>query len=110
MQLFLKKEDTKTFANFRPIALCNTLYKIFTKAISLRLAKILPRIISLEQGGFVLGRETTEGAIVAHEVLHSISTQRTPTMILKLDMMKAYDRVEWGALCAVLEKLGFSKA
>lgn len=76
----------------------------------MRLTKLLPKIISLEQGGFVPQRETSEGAIVAHEVLHSISTQKYPTMILKLDMMKAYDRVEWNVLKFVLSRLGFSLA
>lgn len=76
----------------------------------MRLAILLPKIISLEQGGFVPHRETPEGDIVAHEVLHSISTQKYLAMILKLDMMKAYDRVEWKALKIVLVRLGFSLA
>lgn len=88
-----KEEVVKSFADFHPIALCNTLYKIFSKAISIRLSKILPKLISVEQGGFVPNREMPEGAIVAHEVLHSISLQKSPAMILKLDMIKAYDRV-----------------
>lgn len=110
VSLIPKKEVVNSFAGFHPITLCNTLYKIFTKEISIRLSKILPKLISVEQGGFVPNRETPEGAIVAHEVLHSISLQRSPTMILKLDMVKAYDRVEWRALGLVLERLGFSRA
>lgn len=59
----------------------------------MRLPNLIPKIVSGEQGGFVPGMEMTEGAIVAHEILHSISHLSIPTMILKLDMMKAYDRV-----------------
>ncbi|XP_059071121.1 uncharacterized protein LOC131863720 [Cryptomeria japonica] len=65
-------------------------------------------IAIIPKGGFVPGRETSEGAIVAHEILHSISQQKVPAMILKLDMVKAYDRVNWQSLVAVLYRLGFS--
>lgn len=88
-----KMVNPKSFADFHPIALCNTLYKIFTKAISIRLAKLIPRIISIE-----------------HEILHSIVSQKNSAMILKLDMMKAYDRVDWNALTLVLSKFGFGKS
>lgn len=48
--LILKCENLVSFMDFHPIALCNSLYKIITKAISLRLAKLIPRIILDEQG------------------------------------------------------------
>lgn len=48
-------------------------------------------------------REITKGAIVSHEVLHSIATEKISTMILKLDMMKEYDRVNWDFLISVLK-------
>ena len=51
-----------------------------------------------------------EGTLVAHETLHSISIGKTPNFVIKLDMMKAYDRVCWNFLFKVLHKFGFSKA
>ena len=70
---------------------------------------LIPRIISPEQGGFFLRRETMEGALVAHEVLHSINSNKTSIFFIKLDMMKAYDRVCWKFLLQVFAKMGFSK-
>ncbi|XP_059073808.1 uncharacterized protein LOC131874443 [Cryptomeria japonica] len=66
------------------------------------------RILSIDQGGFVPGREALEGAIVSHDILHSISLQKTLAMILKLDLLKAYDWVDWHSLVSVLNHFGFS--
>lgn len=89
-----KFKEPKTFVKFRPISLCNTIYKLFTKSIYLRLQPLIPRIISHEQGGFIPRRETYEGAVVAHEVLHTISSSKLSSFIVKLDMMKSYDKVD----------------
>ena len=66
-------------------------------------------IISSEQGDFVPKRETMEGALIAHEVLHSINSNQSSNFVIKLDMMKAYNRVYWKFLLQVLSKMGFSK-
>ena len=66
---------------------------MFTKAIYLRLWKLLTKIISPQQGGFVPGIETMEGALIAHEMLHSINSHNLPSFVIKLDMVKAYDKV-----------------
>ena len=61
------------------------------------------------QGGFVSGRETIEGSLVAHEALHFINTSKASHFVIKLDMMKAYDRVNWAFLLKVLQKFMFGK-
>lgn len=70
---------------------------------------LIPKLVSQEQGGFVSGRETMEGALVAHKVLHSINSNKYSIFMVKLDMMKAYDRVKWDFLFKVLHKFGFAK-
>ena len=56
------------------------------------------------------GRLITNNVIVAFETMHHISQKKKGKigeMALKLDMSKAYDRVEWVCLDKIMEKLGF---
>lgn len=73
----------------------------------MRLKHLISRIISPEQGVFVIGKETMEVALVAHEVLDLVDFYYLPTFIIKLDMMKVYDKLNWEFLFKVLKKIGF---
>lgn len=103
-----KKEEVQSFSDFRPISLCNTIYKIISKVMENRLKNIIDSIISLEQSEFSPNHSIYEGVIVTHEVIPSIQTSKVDRMLAKLDIRKAYDEVNQEFLFEVLKKFGFS--
>ncbi|KAL0403557.1 UNVERIFIED_CONTAM: putative mitochondrial protein [Sesamum radiatum] len=97
-------------SQFRPISLCNVLYKIASKTIANRLKPILDIIISPNQTAFIPGRLITNNVIVAYELNHYLRTKTKGVkgyMALKLDISKVYDKIEWAFLERVLIRLGF---
>jgi hypothetical protein len=92
---------------FRPISLCNSFYKIISKVLTSRLLLVIPSIIADQQNGFIPGRQILNSVISVHENIHSLACSNNQGFIMKIDIAKAYDRVEWGFLLKVLEAFGF---
>lgn len=93
------------------IALCNVLYKMISKVLANRLKGILSQCISDNQSAFVSGCSILDNAMAAIEIIHFMQTKSRGNdryVALKLDISKAYDRMDWDYLREVMVKMGFN--
>ncbi|KAL0295679.1 UNVERIFIED_CONTAM: hypothetical protein Sangu_3189700 [Sesamum angustifolium] len=106
--LIPKCRKPESLSQCRPISLCNVLYKIASKSVANRIKPFLETIISPTQAVFVPGQLITDNILVAYELNHFMRNKNWGKMghvALKLDISKAYDKVEWNFLKHVLLRL-----
>ncbi|KAL0413736.1 UNVERIFIED_CONTAM: putative mitochondrial protein [Sesamum radiatum] len=108
--LLPKYANPECVSEFRPISLCNVIYKLASKTIANQIKPILDNLISSSQSNFIPGHLILDNVIVAYEVNHYLAHKyqgNSGHVSLKLDLSKAYDCVEWIFLERVLLRLGF---
>ncbi|XP_074300229.1 uncharacterized protein LOC141631461 [Silene latifolia] len=111
--LIPKVDNPELVSQYRPISLCNVVYRLASKCMANRLKLIMPSIISESQQAFVPGRLMSDGCLIAHEIMHYINKTKKGTncySVIKLDMHKAFDRVSWHFLMSVLHYFGFPQS
>ena len=95
--------------HYRPISLCNTIYKVISKLLVDRLRTVIGNLVSPAQSAFISGRWIAENQLIVQEILHSFKKRKVKGgfIAMKLVLQKAYDRVNWGFLKLVMIQFGF---
>ncbi|KAK2658541.1 hypothetical protein Ddye_005074 [Dipteronia dyeriana] len=111
IMLIPKVQSPRSMGDYRPISLCHVIYKVIVMTITNRLRGVLDRIISEAQCAFISGRLISNNPIFRFECLSRIKRRKRKrgSIAIKLDMFKAYDRVEWGFIEQMMGKVGFLK-
>ncbi|KAL0889621.1 hypothetical protein Bca101_013604 [Brassica carinata] len=108
ISLVPKKTNASRITDFRPISCCNSVYKVISKLLSNRLKTVLPQIISNAQSAFIPGRLLVENVLLATELVQGYNWKSiSKRCMLKVDLKKAFDTVNWSFIMNTLEALDF---
>ena len=107
LSLIFKKGDSTLLKNYRPISLTNTDYRTLTFCLSLRLQKVIDKIVSLDQSAYIKSRFIGTNARLIEDMIEYCNRFNKVGLILFLDFEKAFDTVEWSFIFDTLEKFGF---
>lgn len=95
-------------SDYRPIACCSVFYKCISEIIVNRIRDHLDEIVSVNQSAFVLGRLILDNILLSQELVRGYHRNRgVPRCALKVDLMKAYDTVDWDFLKYIIDYVGF---
>ena len=106
IKLIHKKEEKELISNWRPITMLNSAYKIYAKAIALRLTNHMREWINKEQKGFIKGRFTLDAIITIWEGMDFADETQQDYVFFKIDFEKAYDRISWRYILEALKRMG----
>ena len=93
--------------NWRLITLLKISYKVIAKLLANRIAKVLDSIISVTRTGFIKGRFILENLVTSWEAMHWAKANNQNSAMILLDFEKAYDKIEWHFVIAMLKQCGF---
>ena len=93
--------------NWRPISLLNTTYKLISACITNRIRKILDKLISSEQKGFIPGRTISDCSRLMYDIIFSCQNLNIDGLILLIDFEKAFDSLSWPFIHETLKKFNF---
>ena len=107
--LIPKKKEVAHVSDFRPISLVTYLYKVISKVLATRLKKVLPSIINDSQIALAEGRQILDAILIASEAVDKWSLKGRKGVLLKLNLEKAYDKVDGSFLDMTMKLKGFGK-
>uniref|UniRef100_A0A453CPK7 Reverse transcriptase domain-containing protein n=1 Tax=Aegilops tauschii subsp. strangulata TaxID=200361 RepID=A0A453CPK7_AEGTS len=101
-----KKEGAERIADYRPISLIHAITKIIAKVLSLRLAPHMTKLVSNAQSAFIKTRSIHDNFMYVRNLAWRLHKSKTPSLLFKLDIRKAFDTVKWEYLLDLLQRRG----
>ncbi|KAM0043509.1 putative RNA-directed DNA polymerase [Helianthus debilis subsp. tardiflorus] len=107
LTLIPKCVDPTSFSDYRPISLIGCISKVISKTLANRLKKVVGSVVSECQFGFLSNRNILAGPLIINEMLSWVKKVRKQAFILKIDIEKAYDTINWDFIDSILDQMGF---
>lgn len=90
LTLIPKKSDILELSDFRPISLIRCVYKVLSKLLTSRLAKVINKIIGPNQTTVIAGRQILDGSLIANEIINYASESGLKLLLFKVDFEKSF--------------------
>lgn len=103
MVLIPKNEQAESPREFRPISLIDSFAKLFTKILALRLRGKMQELVQPYQNAFIRGRTIHDNYVYVSGIAKALRQSKTPALMIKLDIEKAFDTVSWEFILQILE-------
>ncbi|GJZ89143.1 RNA-directed DNA polymerase, eukaryota, reverse transcriptase zinc-binding domain protein [Tanacetum coccineum] len=108
--LVSKVKDPISVSDFRLISLIGYVYKVNSKILASRSAKVIGNVISSNQTAFLSGRQILDGVLIANEIVNVALKSKLELLLFRVDFEKAFDSVSWDFLIDVMKQMGFEEA
>jgi hypothetical protein len=108
--LLPKKDGAEEISDFRPISLIHSIAKVITKMLAIRLGPSMNELISNAQSAFIKRRSIHDNFLYVQNMARRLLKNKTPSLLFKLDIRKAFDSIRWDYLIDLLQRRGFPSA
>jgi hypothetical protein len=105
--LLPKKVGAVDLEDFRPITLVHSFVHLLTKVMARHLAPRMNEVVGENQTAFIQGRCIQDNFLLVRESTKLLHRKKIPTMLLEIDIAKAFDSIAWPFLLSVLHHRGF---
>ena len=105
--LLPKKDGAESIVDYRPISLIHGIAKIIAKVLSIRLGPHMSTLVSNAQSAFIKTRSIHDNFMYVRNLARRLHKSKTPSLLFKLDIRKAFDSVKWEYLLDLLRRRGF---
>ena len=105
--LLPKKDGVEGISDYRPISLMHAVAKIIAKVLSMRLAPLMDALVSNAQSAFIKKRSIHDNFMYVRNFARRLHKCKTPALLFKLDIKKAFDSVRWEYVLDLMQRMGF---